>query len=106
MPSDKFIVLKIEGEFVDIICEVNPKHKKNVSVETGLKLLYLRLLKSLYGYMEYTLLWCDLYSKTLKSHGFLINPYDRCIANITIKYKQYTIAWYVDNNTISHNDEE
>ena len=51
-------------------------------------------------------MWCDLYSKTLKSLGFLINPYDRCIANITIKYKQYTISCYVDNNKISNNDEE
>ena len=28
MPEDKFILLKIEGKFVDIMCEVNPKHKK------------------------------------------------------------------------------
>ena len=29
-----------------------------------------------------------------------------CIAYITIKYKQYIIACYVDNNKISNNDEE
>ena len=29
-PEDKFILLNIEGDFVDIMCEVNPKHKKNV----------------------------------------------------------------------------
>ena len=90
---------------MDIICEVNPKHKKNVCVENGVKVLYLRLLKALHGCMQYALMWCDLYSKTLKSHGFPINPYDRCIANITIKYKQYTIACYVDNNKISNSDE-
>ena len=28
MPEDKFILLNVEGEFVDIMCEVNPKHKK------------------------------------------------------------------------------
>ena len=28
MPEDKFILLKIEGECVDIMCEVNPEHKK------------------------------------------------------------------------------
>ena len=37
---------------------------------------------------------------------FLINPYDRCISNITIKFKQCTISWYVDNNKLSHVDEE
>ena len=69
----------------NIMCEVNPEHKKNVRVENGVKLLYLHLLKYLYGYVESALLWCDIYAKTLKSHGFLINPYDRCIANITIQ---------------------
>ena len=48
----------------------------------------------------------DIFSNNLKSQGLLISPYDRCIANITIKYKQYTIAWYVDYNKVSHVDEE
>ena len=52
------------------------------------------------------LLWYDIYSKTLKSQGFLINTYDRYIANSTIQDKQCTIAWYVDNNKVSHVDEE
>ena len=56
--------------------------------------------------MESELLWYDLYSKTLKPQGFLVNPYDRCIANITIQDKQCTIARYVDNNKVSHVDEE
>ena len=63
-------------------------------------------MKDLYGYMEAALLCYDLHSKTLKSHGFQINPYDRCIADITIKVKQCTIAWYVDDNKVSHIDEE
>ena len=61
MPEDKFIILKIEGEFLEIMWEVNPEHKKNVCVENGLKVLYLSLLKALYGCMEYELLWYDIY---------------------------------------------
>ena len=56
--------------------------------------------------MEYELLWYDQYSKTLKSQGFLVNPYDRFIANITIQYKQCTIARYFDNSKVSHVDGE
>ena len=41
MPLDKFLVFKIEGEFMDIIYKVNPKQKKNVCVENGLKVLHL-----------------------------------------------------------------
>ena len=51
-------------------------------------------------------MWYYLYSKTLKSQEILINPYDRCIANSTIKDKQCTISWCVDDNKVSHSDEE
>ena len=37
--------------------------------------------------------------------GFKLNPYDLCVANSQIKGKQCTIAWYVDNNKISHVDD-
>ena len=56
--------------------------------------------------MESALLWYDIYSKTLKPQGFLINPYDRCIENRTIKDKQCTIAWYIDNNKVLYVDKE
>ena len=87
MPEDKFILLNIGGELVKIMCEVNPRHKKNVCVKNGVKVIYLRIIKALYGCVGYVLLWYDLYPKTLKSQGFLINPYYRCIANSTIKDK-------------------
>ena len=90
--EDKSILLKNEGEFVEIMCEVNPKQNKNVRVDNGVNELYLRLLKALYGCMEYALLCYDIYSKAIESHWFLINTYDRCIANITIQDKQCTIS--------------
>ena len=39
IPEDKFILLNIEGEFVEIMCKVNPKHKKNVRADNGVKVL-------------------------------------------------------------------
>ena len=36
--------------------------------------------------------------------GFVINPYDRCVANMDIDGKQCTIVWYVDDNKVSHQD--
>ena len=39
IPEDKVILLNIEGEFVDIMCKVNPKHKKTVRVKNGVKVL-------------------------------------------------------------------
>ena len=89
---------------MDVMCEVNPKQKGNVRVKNGVKVLYLHLLKVLYGCMESALLWYDIYSKTLKSQGFLINPYDRCIEHSTIQDKQCTILWYVEDKKVSHVD--
>ena len=33
--------------------------------------------------------------------GFVLNPYDKCIANKTINGSQCTIVFYVDDNKIS-----
>ena len=61
IPKNKFILLKIEEEFLEIMCKVNPKLKKSVRVENGVKVIYLSLMKDLYGWMEYATLWYDLY---------------------------------------------
>jgi len=37
--------------------------------------------------------------------GFRLNPYNLCVANSEIDGKQCTIAWYVDDNKISHVDD-
>ena len=63
-------------------------------------------MKAIYGCIESALLWYDLYSKTMKSHGFVVNTYNKCIENSTITGKQCTIAWCVDYNKASHVDEE
>jgi hypothetical protein len=73
-----------------------------VTHERGKKVLYLRLLKALYGCVMSALLWYELFTGTLKGMGFELNPYDTCVANQTIDGKQCTIAWYVDDNKISH----
>jgi hypothetical protein len=43
-----------------------------------------------------------LFLGTLKEMGFGLNPYYPCIANKMIEGNQCNIAWYVDNNKISH----
>ena len=75
-------------------------------MENGVKVLYLQVLKSLYDCVESTLLWYDMYTKTLKSLGFIINPYDRCIKNSVIDSKHFTIAWYANVNKVSQVEEK
>jgi hypothetical protein len=94
--------LKLTGESVEIMCTVNAKYVPFVVTENGKKVLYLQLLKALYGCVRSALLWYELFSGTLKEMGFELNPYDPCIANKDIEGSQCTIAWYVDDNKISH----
>ena len=102
MPEEKRLLLKLRGQFVDIMCNVNPEYLPYVRVEKGVKVLYLRLLRALYGCLESALLWYELYSSTLVGMGFKLNPYDLCVANKMIDGSQCTITFYVDDNKISH----
>ena len=79
--------MKLEGEFADIICEVNPEHIPNVIYENGKKVLYMEILMAIYGCIESALRWYELYSQTLEKEGFVINRYDKCVANKIINGK-------------------
>ena len=52
--------------------------------------------------MQSALLWYELFTSTLEGMGFVLNPYDLCVANKIINGKQCTICWYVDDLKISH----
>ena len=74
MPAGKLILMKLREEFVDIMCRVNPEYKQHVRKEKGKEVLYLRVLRAIYGCLESALLWYRLYSTTLVSMGFVLNP--------------------------------
>ena len=104
MPPEKRILLKLKNKFVDIMCEINPEYLPHVRYEGKTKVLYLRVLRAIYGCLETSLLWYNLYSTTLQKMGFELNPYDLCVANKMINGSQCTIVFYVDDNKISHKD--
>ncbi len=99
-----YVIMKFTGVSVDILCEMNPKYIPFVTIENGVKVLYVRLIKAIYGCVQSALLWYKLFYSHLKKMGFVLNPYDPCIANKIINGKQCTIAWYVDDMKISHVD--
>ena len=76
-------LLKLVGEGVDIMCQVNPKYEIFVVIENGKKVLYLQLLKALY----------DLFTNRLVQMFFKLNPYTPRVAKSQIEGKQCTIAW-------------
>ena len=100
--QDDFVVIKVQGQIVDILCAKNPGYEEFVVVEGGKRTLYMQLLKALYGCIKSALLWYNLFTDTLMDMGFELNPYDNCVANKMIDGKQCTIIWWVDDNYISH----
>ena len=101
-PLSDFVLVKIMGNSVDIMCQVQPAYQDYVVNEKGKKVLYLQLTKALYGCMQSALLWHNTFSSRLKQMDFRLNPYDSCVANKKINGSQCTICWYVDDVKISH----
>ena len=57
---------------------------------------------AIYGTMVAGLLYYLKFSSSLEKRGFKMNPYDPCVWNKTIKGKQITICFHVDDCKISH----
>ena len=51
-PNNEQLLMKLVGDSVDIMCKVNLEHLKNIVYENGKKVLYLKVLQAIYGYIE------------------------------------------------------
>ena len=102
IPENKYLFIKFDNKFVDIMCAVSPELVKDVRFEKGKKMLYLKLRKVLYGCIESALLWYTLFLNNLSDLGFKVNPYDKWVTNKKIEGHQCTIVWYVDDVKVSY----
>ena len=66
MPNEKDVSLNFEGEFVDIMCDVNPYNIPNIRYENGKNVVHLRILNALYGCIESALVWYEIYTETFQ----------------------------------------
>ena len=101
---EDFVLIKLNDEEVDIMCKVNKEYENYVVMEGKRKILYMQLNKALYGCMKSAIIWYVTFVETLKGLGFQLNPYDPCVANLTVDDETLTIVWYVDDCKISHKD--
>ena len=79
-------------------------YKDYVVYEHGKKVLYVKLLKAIYGTLEAALLFYKKLRRDLEDEGYKVNSYDPCVANKIIQGKQHTIMWHVDDLMASHID--
>ena len=56
----------------------------------------------MYGLLYIALLLYKKLVKDIEEYGFQINPYDLCVANNMINYKQMMVVWNVDDLNVSN----
>src|SRR6056300_1426243 len=72
--------------------------------ENGKRVIYVRVLRAIYGMLGASMLWYKKLRKDLEEYGFKFNPYNACIANKVMNGKQQTIRFHVDDLLSSHMD--
>jgi hypothetical protein len=97
------VVMKITGVHVNMLVDINPElYGPAVVLENRKKVLYVEVLKAIYGMLEAALLWYKTFRKDLEDIGFIFNPYNPCVANKKVQGLQQTILFHVDNLKSSH----
>ena len=90
---DENVLMVLKGELAEMTVHIAPQiYWKHITA-----VLFMKLQKALYGLMRASLLYRKL-RKELKEFGFVINPYDPCVANKDLgDGKQLTMTWHVDD---------
>ena len=87
------IIMKIRGNLVDILLKNVPGvYNKYVQYKGGQNILYIRVLKLLYGIFVSLIMYYNKFRKDIEVIAFEVNLYDICVAN-PMKYgKQQTMT--------------
>jgi hypothetical protein len=105
---DEDVHVRFTGTTVDLLLDIDPAmYGPYVVEERGERVMYVELLKALYGTLRAArLFWEKMRSQMIDHWGFTPNQYDPCVCNKMVNGKQLTVAWYVDDIKISHMDKE
>ena len=105
------VIIRLDRQMAMQLARINSKYAKDMIEEKGQKVIYGKTNKSLYGALNASLLfWKDL-TGTIgewqfgdNNDGFILNPYNTCVANCMIKEKQCTNLQHMNNLKFSHVD--
>jgi len=102
---DELVHVRLVGKMVEMLLEIDRElYGPYVVYEKGEPVIYVELLKALYGTVRAAWLFYETLTTKLEGWGFEMNPYDPCVANKMINGKQCTVIWHVDDLKISHID--
>ena len=87
--NDKNVLMKLRGKIVELLVQLEPTmYRKYVTTGPNREpILYVRLMKALYGLLRSALLFYKKLRADLEKMGFEVNPYDPCVANKMINHK-------------------
>ena len=96
--SEGEVIIGLDQQMTMQLARINPKYVKNMVEKKGQKVIYGKTNNALYGTLNASLLfWKDL-TGTIgewcfgeNNDGFILNPYNTCVANCMINGKQCTI---------------
>ena len=105
---DEVLHLRLDGPMAELLCKVDKKkYRQYMYYEKKKPVLYVQLMRALYGTLQAALLfWINLSTFLTEELGFELNPYDPCVANKVINGQQCTIVWHVDDLKMSHTQQE
>ena len=99
------VIMKVKGALLEILVSLAPElYGPYVVQEKGKRVIYLEVLRALYGMLVAALLWYRQLRKDLEEIGFKFNPYDPCVANRRVNKKRQTVRFHVDDLMSSHVD--
>ena len=101
----KIIIMKVRGKLVDWLVDLDSITYLNmVVIKKRVKVIYLEILRAIYGMSEASLLWYRKFQSDLETIGFEFNVYDPCGAQRSKDKHQHTIRFHVDDVLSSHVD--
>ena len=80
--QDETVHMKLEGKLAELLAQCDPtKYQPYLTTENGKTILYVELVKALYGTIRAALIFWRKFTKQITKWGFTVNPYDWCVAN-------------------------
>ena len=86
--------IRLDPKYADVLCSIRPDWS---SYRNSKGVMYLELLKALYGLDSAGRRWYDLLSFTLRKIGFVQNAYDQCIFRLLTDVDEIIVIIYVDD---------
>ena len=103
---DELVHVRFTGDMVKMLLQIDEQmYSEYVVMEKGEQVMYMELLKALYGTLRAArLFWQKLSKQLIDGCGFVPNKYDDCVVNKMINGSQMTVVWHVDDLKVSHAD--